>query len=461
MEAFEKQFWGVGLSLIALALLTLAGELRAADAPIGVVTRGGPDLVLPTSSTDNLPVRYGLGFPVQLGPQTAGLLCNLRVVGVGRTDYEDGTDLFVFDDLGKIAQGGPIPLSRNEKERDPATGEARFIAKYPLVGGFWPLGAKQPDGSPHPGAGRGFVVCQALSLFGTGEKLTWEMFSKPGLRCYTEVLQLAYDGQKVTVTKRDLIRTGVGWPTANGWGVVMGGMRSALPDGSDFLMAVSAQKDGQNMTGVCRFSYADGEWRPVAFTPVAPGAEASLARRADQSLLFLTRPETSLGPRAPRSIMLWTSADGGQTWRQLVDEPNLRPQTPVSVGATADGTAFVLANTFGMTSPDRTVQWWHLDRARLVLWQVADTAGELKPAQVLRDGWDDFGPPPPETMWDVDHPTSGIVRLADGRWHSLITYRVMAFSWRGDAAGETVTPHTGCYVEETPLTDPATPPWRF
>ena len=32
---------------------------------------------------------------------------------------------------------------------------------------------------------------------------------------------------------------------------------------------------------------------------------------------------------------------------------------------------------------------------------------------MIRDCWGDFGPPPGETMWYVDHPTSGIVRLAD------------------------------------------------
>jgi hypothetical protein len=95
------------------------------------------------------------------------------------------------------------------------------------------------------------------------------------------------------------------------------------------------------------------------------------------------------------------------------------------------------------------------------MWQVADSAAELNPAQVIRDAWQDFGPPPPETMWDVDHATSAVVRLADGQWHGLLTYRVIAFSVRGDAAGETVTPHTGCYVEQMPAVAAVSPPWRF
>jgi hypothetical protein len=450
-----------GLVMLLTDFPVPLGGLRAADGPIGVITRGAPDVVLPASSTAGLTVRYGLGFPVQLGPKTAGLLCNLRVVGVGRTDYEDGTDVFVFDDLGKVGEGGPTPISRNEKEQDPATGEGRFIVKYPAVGGFWPLGAKQPDGSAHPGAGTGFALCQALSLVGDGQKLTWSMFSLPSLRCYTEVMQLAFDGQKVTVVKRDLIRTGAGWVTRDGWGLAVGGMQAAIPDGSDLLMAVSANKDGVNQTGVCRFQFEAGQWQPVTFTPVTSGAESSLVRRADQSLVFLTRAGADLGPEAPKSIMLWTSTDGGKTWQKLLQAPNLRPQTPVSVNVTPDGTIYVLANVIGMTNAARTVQWWHMDRARLAMWQLADGAGELKPAQVIRDCWEELGPPPDETMWYVDHATSGVVRLGDERWHGLVAYRLLAFSIYGDKVGEAVTPHTGCYVEETPSAAPVTPPWRF
>jgi hypothetical protein len=437
------------------------GEVRAADGPIGVITRGLPDVVLPANSTEGLPTRYGLGFPVQLGPRTAGLFCNLRVVGVGRTDYEDGTDVFVFDDPANVSKGGPTPISRNEKEKDAATGEARFIVKYPAQVGFWPLEARQPDGSAHPGAGKGFALCQALSLVGAGDKLTWDMFSLPSLRCYAEVMQLSFDGQRVAVVKRELIRTGLGWATRDGWGLAVGGMQAAIPDGSDLLMAVSAQKEGVSRTGVCRFQFVDGQWQPIAFTPVTGGAEASLVRRADQSLVFLTRPGEEMGAEAPKSIMLWASTDGGKTWKQILQAPNLRPQTPVSVNATPDGTVFVLANVPGMTNPSRTVTWWQLDRARLAMWQLADGAAELKPPQLIRDCLEEFGPAADETMWYVDHPTSGIVRLGDGRWHGLVAYRLLAFSIYGDKAGEFVTPHTGCHVEEMPPSEPVTPPWRF
>jgi hypothetical protein len=129
---------GVIAAMMGVAGLSgSSGELQAAEAPIGEITRGLPDVSLPRSSTDNLPTRYGLGYPVQVGPKTAALFCNLRVVGPKRSDYEDGGDVFVFDDLRNVGKGGgPKPIARNEKEKDAKTGEPRFIVKYPPAVSF-------------------------------------------------------------------------------------------------------------------------------------------------------------------------------------------------------------------------------------------------------------------------------------------------------------------------------------
>jgi hypothetical protein len=444
-----------------IGLVMVMSGATPSDAPIGVITRGGPDVVLPQSSTDSLPVRYGLGFVAQVGPRAAALFANLRVIGKGRTDFEDGCDAFVFGDLAGLKKAKPGAIIRNEHERDAATGAARFVVKYPAAVGFWPLGAKQPDGSPHPGAGTGFALCRALSFVGRGDILTWDMFSQPTMRCYLEVVQLAFDGRQVSVTKRDLFRPEKQWVSADGWTIMAGGLHSAIPDGSDLLMACEAYREGPGRNGVCRFRFSEGQWQPVSFSPVTSGGEPSLVRRTDGSLVFLTRPSEDMGPEAPKSIMLWTSKDSGATWQEVLRAPNLRPSTPVSVHATADGRVFVLANVPGMTNPERTVQWWHRDRARLALWQLSEGAAELKPAQIIRDAEADFGMAPVGYQWYVDHPASAIVRLADGFWHGLIAYRVMQYPAAGDPVGETPNAHTGCYVEEMPAVEPATPPWRF
>jgi hypothetical protein len=436
---------------------------RAAEGLIGEISRGGPDLSRPATSTDSLPVRYGVGYPVQVGPTRAALFCNLRVVGPRRMDFEDGTDAVVFDDLSAIGKGPPVPVSRNEKETDPETGAQRFIVKYPAAAGFWPLGAKQPDGSAHPGAGKGFALCQALSLVGRGDELTWDMFSQPTLRCYVEVMQLSFAGDRVAVDQRELIRAPRAWAVPDGWGIACPGLQTAIPDGSDLVLAVVAAKDGTNRSGVARFRFGDGRWQPVAFTPVAAGSEPSLARRADGSFIFLVRPEDERpGDRAGKRIVLWAAKESGGPWTQLLCAENERPRTPVSVHATPDGTIFVLANVMGMTNPARTALWWHRDRARLALWQLADDAAEFRPPQpqLIRDCEEEFGLLE-SAMWYVDHPVSATVRLADGRWHGLVAYRVMAYSVQGEKLGERLTPQTGCCVEEISAGQPAVAPWRF
>ena len=72
----------------------------------------------------------------------------------------------------------------------------------------------------------------------------------------------------------------------------------------------------------------------------------------------------------------------------------------------------------------------------------------------------DFGAAPEGTAWLAAHPTAATIQLADGEWHKLLAYRVMAFSTAG-AGGETVTPHTGCYIVEVHSAGPARPAWAF
>ena len=59
------QLWIAGLVMLLTDFPAPLHGLSAADGPIGVLTRGLPDVVLPASPTDGLPTRYGLGFPVQ------------------------------------------------------------------------------------------------------------------------------------------------------------------------------------------------------------------------------------------------------------------------------------------------------------------------------------------------------------------------------------------------------------
>lgn len=428
-------------SAVLLLSLRLAPAAGSTAEPPGLVmvTHSPPAVSLPRQTTAGQPGRYGLGFPLQLGPTTAALLANVRTIGEGRWDYEDGTDAFVFDDLRAVARGGPLVLSRNEHEQDAETGRNRVIVKFPVSAGFWPLGAKRADGSPHPGAGTGFGFCQALSFEDKGGGFfTWDQRFRP----YVEVLQLAFDGRALRVTGRELIRSEELWQTRDHWGIRAPGLLTAIPDGDDLLLALSAERE-EGKAGVCRFRFSDGRWRPASFTPVADGSEPSLVRATDGSLVFGVRGRGSQA----NALQAWHSADGGRTWMRTLEVGKARTEAPVSLLTAADGTVLVAANALGTR------------RTRLQCWELLGEMTRVGEPRLIRDCDQEFGVAAEGMFWAVDHPSSATVRLADGQWHGLLCYRVLAFPTRGKA--ETVVPQTGCYLEELLGSGPPLPTWRF
>ena len=96
--------------------VVLFGGLACAD--IALVSHGRPDVVSPRVLSDGGTGAYGLGSLYQVGPTTAALFANVRTIGVGHHDFEDGTDAFLFDSLPELARRAPIVLSRNEWEQE-------------------------------------------------------------------------------------------------------------------------------------------------------------------------------------------------------------------------------------------------------------------------------------------------------------------------------------------------------
>ena len=125
------------------------------------VTRGPSDLVVPA---DGGGFRYGLGIPFQVSPRQAGLICNLRTEGFPVGDFEAGADVVLFDDLDGISSGKAIPITRTSKYADRHSGHWRVAIKHWLAGGFVPFGTLRPDGTPHPHAGTGFLVCEVMDF---------------------------------------------------------------------------------------------------------------------------------------------------------------------------------------------------------------------------------------------------------------------------------------------------------
>jgi len=253
------------------------------------------------------------------------------------------------------------------------------------------------------------------------------------------------------------------------WAIFAPGMRMAIPDGDDLLFAaqavrgeVSSYHCEPQAAGISRWRRRGGIWQPESFVPVAfnrpadkpvivQGREMSLAvaegtliRDTDGALLFAVR--SAYSEYENHVIRVWRSADGGNHWQQVIEVARIRGQAPVTLNQAVDGTPYLVGNRLGH------------ERDWLVIWPLnADRTGLEGPISV-RNALEEFGPPPSGKVWFMDHANASVVRLGDGGWRNLLSYRIMD---RGEHAGKPPASQTGCYVEEVVSTGPAVAPWRF
>lgn len=413
------------------------------------VSRSGPALTEPQGDPKGQVLKYGLGLVFQVAPRTAAVLCNIRTVGEGHWDFENGTDVVVFNDLATLGQQKRMVIARSKEDQNPARDKKRVAVVYPIQVGFVPLEAKRLDGSAHPHAGTGFGFSHALcfDLNDQGYYTPYEA-NKAGQRPSATrwfVHQFAYAGEGFRVVKEVTMLADAPLKTADGaWALTAPGMSAAIADGDDLLLPVSANDGKRNAVGVSRWHHTGGNWHPVAFFDISVGMEPSLIRDIDGSLLYSVRGNRDEG----QAVRVWRSSNGGQNWEQVLHLPTLRSNAPVVLNQAADGTPYVAANRPGSF------------RATLCLWPLNAQRSDCGPAITARNCTDEFGSSPEGTTWFVDHATATTVQLADGQWHNVLGYRVMAFSTTG-VGGETLTPQTGCYIEEVLSAGPAQPAWQF
>lgn len=458
-----RNFAASPLRLLSLVALVTGALGSAATAQVTAVTSGPVRLTTPPASRADLVLRYGLGFPFQIAPDRAAIFCNVRVEGVNLTDYENGTDVIVFDDLATLRSDRAFTISRNERRVEAGAGE-RLAVKFPMIGGFVPRGALRADGTPHPHAGTGFGLCQVLSFpVEANGHFSWS--SKFAHRC--EVHQLRYDGQHF-----EAVRSASGleqaYPTAGSWQITAPGLTNALPDGDDLLLAVTATDGTASLTGVARWRRTDAAWQPVGFTPVTPPnegwAEPSLVRDQAGALLFSARGSggdrqsqvqvwrrQGEGPQwqlvvSTSDVRVWHKQQAGPEWGTVLCLPGAHNPGPLSIGSAADETPYIAANQPG--SGRQTLCLWPLNAGRM----------DLEKPVTVRAAREAFGPAPNGGQWMVDHPSGAVLRLADGRWHGVIAYRVLA---NAEHRGAPPAAASGCYLEEVLSAGPVAPPWRF
>ncbi len=407
------------------------------------ITRGPADLAIPPTQPHGECWRYGIGFPFQVAPARAAILCNIRRNLVPYGDFEVGTDVILLDDVNRLDKAKIIPLSRGKIEPHPITGQSCYSVKFTACGGFVPRGAKRPDGFPHPHAGTGFGIEQFC--FYPAD------FSKPfpspdDLAHRIERYEFYYDGDSF---QSQFLSRESNWHIPEGWQVTGPGLSMAIPDGDDLLFPLFCAGSDQSLrSGVARFARQNNRWQPISFTPVTdPGSswnEPTLIRDKDGALLFCAQG----GRRgAVSDLPVWRSGDGGKQWQPLFHLKGATTGTALALNRTADGIPFI-ATTLHLGT----------DRNMLDIAALNESRTGLLLAVIARDRYVDLGPPPSGQAWKIDHGVGAPLRLADRRWHSILVYRVMD---QAENTGAPPTPHTGCYVEELSSQGKPIPLWNF
>lgn len=446
------------------------------------ITRGSRDLVNPPTTPEGKLWYYGMAVPFQVAPERAALMCNIREAaprGQTHVDFEIGTDVVLLDDLSRITADNAIPIVRNHEEVNPQVGEPSIMAKYPVIVGFVPCGAKRQDGTPHPHAGSGFGMCHAVS-WPREPKIRHPQgyylpYQNQQSYSFVEVYQFSYHGGEFVVAANERISDPGQW--LDGYRLGFCGLTPPLPDGDDFLMPMTGTRANKTNgeqdlhLGITRWKRDASGWHPTDFRTVANPtihSEMSLVREPNGSLLYMARGDDAL---SCLDFQLWRSNDDGETWEESLKVKWVRSAAPVSINLAANGRPYILANLLHvpfigtgdpLQAPHAGGGWRYLGgirRDKLFAWPLSETGDSLETPVMVRDCEIDFGPPPGGTMWNADHAMAKTLRLSDGQWHNLLTYRVLELGENGLSCAP--TQYTGCYIEEVLSSGPARPDWNF
>ena len=417
---------------------------------------------------------YGMATAIQLSPTEAGVFVNIHRGGDTPVDFEAGTDFAVVRHFDGPDGWRMQSLRHGGEMTDPETGKPGVLSSYPIRGGFVPLAARLPDGRPHPHAGTGFGLVKE-NLFDPEKKGMCEEDA------YRQVIiqQYAYDGENFRVTGETTTPMGTA-PLVGNWFWDRHFFQTAIPDGEDLLTTMRCRRGNAKLgyDGLCRWRRIDGRWQVVSFTPVTPldeTFEASLIRDRDGSLLPCARPafrslvvEIHYGwPRhLETSLWVWRSQDNGETWEQVIDIPDARSGTPVTINQALDGSPYILTNPRVHRCSQGYLRHKIAYRERLLAYPLTpDRHGVEAPLNVL-DCNAQFGPPPEAyhdlgwpAMWKADLATGHNLRLADGRWHHIIFARGMLDL--ENISNHPPTERTGCYIAEVTTDGAAAAPWLF
>lgn len=430
----------------------VTGPLESSDY-ITQITKSPLKLRFPNSTPADEHWIYQVAVPFQISPTDAALIVNIRLGKTRVVDLEVGSDLIVFNDLNNISGDHALPLTRYTYETHPRTGEQLMLSHGWAAGGFVPLGAKREDGSPHPHAGTGFGLAAVHGYpVSLADKEDTHVDVNSDIYMRLEMLQYAYDGKEFKITHRQQIASEDMLPGTN---VMYLGTCSGIPSGDDLLTPMDTGNFGHWNTGMARWKRGqDGQWKLAEYTPIAEDTcEATLVRDVDGALLMLFRPWGGTS-KEPMRLHIRRSTDEGKTWTRICDVEPFWQMCPITLNRGLDGRPYVVCNRFREPRQHR-----YATREMLWLWPLSDDRNFLLKPIVVRDGPGEWGPAPNGSVWRMDHPMGTALRLKDGQWHHIITYRALDDAeMRTDAGAQE---YTGTYVEEIFSTGAPLPPWNF
>ena len=338
-------------------------------------------------------VGYELGKCFQLDREHCLLVASMDEQGGG--DLCVGNDGFIFKNLSEIQAENAIPINAPDPDYKLRSCDGlAYLAKFPVGGGFVPLGATLDDGKPHPAAGTGILVSQGITFDRDRTSATEKS------EAAFEFMQVRWDGRSLAITDRTLVESMLALD------LVSMPILYFCPDGPD-LLAPFVTTQG---LVVFRLAFDGREWRAVArgepfgqhrgsngILPVGE-SEPCLLRDAEGFVLY-TRGSDPVG-------RIYRSTDGLNFSPRFEKKNNMVPQV---LNQGLDGSLYVATN------PN-----WDMLRNPLVGYPMAGQSfGE--PFVIHDEGGirDDQGPKVPF----VDHGV-GVNVFLEGRWRHLLWYRV-------------------------------------
>jgi hypothetical protein len=330
-------------------------------------------------------VAYELGRCLQLDRDHCLVVASMDEQGGG--DLCVGNDAFVVQKLSDVAAAKAIPINRSVYETTPG-GDKRFVAKYPAVGNFVPLGARLPNGKPHPAAGTG-VLFSCTSTYRAEDKTEDDKTKR-----MVEVIQLQWDGSQLQVVSHEIVSQFLGLEL-NGSTPL-----ASCPQDSGMLFPFGTIPDGMI---AYRFDWNGKAWTPTRhgkpFTKSPTELETSVRQQGDNYYLQ-TRCRGVEGN-------LYRSKDGLEY--KFAATLDSHAGSPKVLNQGLDGSLYVACNFSPgwVRNPLEAVPWEkdHFGKPFLLHDQdgVRGDKGDSKPF--------------------VDHAIASNVFL-EGRWRHLVFYRV-------------------------------------